>query len=52
MPKKARTRRKTPQADVMTLPSAENAKWLAFGFLASVVLVSIVCLIIFKVAIH
>jgi len=41
-------KRKVSKAQTVAIPDAENAKWLAFGFLTSVVFVGIVCLVIIQ----
>jgi hypothetical protein len=41
-------KRKVAKTDTLAIPDAENAKWLAFGFLASALFVGIVCLVIIQ----
>lgn len=43
---------KIRKVEAMAIPDATNAKWLAFGFLASAVIVGIVTLMIIQAHIH
>lgn len=45
-------KRKVSKAETLAIPDAENAKWLAFGFLASAVIVGIVVLMIIQAHAH
>lgn len=41
-------KRKVSKAQTVAIPDAENAKWLAFGFLVSVFLVGVACLMLIQ----
>lgn len=43
---------KMRKAETLAIPDAANAKWLAFGFLASVVIVSFVTFLIMQAHAH
>ncbi|MBP9719229.1 MAG: hypothetical protein KBD46_02075 [Candidatus Levybacteria bacterium] len=45
-------KRKIEKVETMAIPDAENAKWLAFGFLTSVLIVSMVTLMIIQAHAH
>lgn len=48
MPKKSKKKVIRKSIDTAVIPTADNAKWVALGFLAAGVIVMTACLLIFQ----
>lgn len=51
MPKKTKAKmpKRRKEIETVALPTADNAKWMAFGFLAAIVIVAIAMVVIMHI---